>query len=246
VRTDLDHLPETKRRELARAVEVLFAVFETALAKGTMPYKRNGQILKIILFGSYARGDWVDDPASGYISDYDLLVVVNDEKLTDITDYWTTADERLLRDYSIGHRLTAPVNFIVHSLTDVNQRLRRFFTDIVRDGIALFESQGHSFAQPEALPPVEALREVQGYRYSGSPSLIVANGLARVGRLMHRTGPSRSCGEGGQSLHKIRDQWRRRLATILSLKTMGFEAPTRSLGATAKLWLPRSAQQRVA
>jgi hypothetical protein len=114
MRTDLDHLPETKRRELARAVEVLFAEFETAIAGRTMPYKRNGQILKVILFGSYARGDWVDDPASGYISDYDLLVVVNDEKLTDVTDYWTTADERLLRDYSISHRLTAPVNFIVH------------------------------------------------------------------------------------------------------------------------------------
>src|ERR1700722_15848472 len=112
MRTDLDHLPETKRRELARVVEVLFAEFETAIAGGTMPYKRNGQILKVILFGSYARGDWVSDPSGGYNRNYDFFVVVNDEKLTDVTDYWATADERLLRDYSIGHRLTAPVNFI--------------------------------------------------------------------------------------------------------------------------------------
>jgi predicted nucleotidyltransferase len=175
MRTDLDHLPETKRRELARAVEVLFAEFETAIAGGTMPYKRHGQILKVILFGSYARGDWVDDPSSGYISDYDLLVVVNDEKLTDVTDYWTTADERLLRDYAIGHRLTAPVNFIVHSLNDVNQRLRLgryFFTDIVRDGIVLYEAAGHTFAQPETLAPAEALKEAQGYFDDWFPSAV--------------------------------------------------------------------------
>jgi len=35
-----------------------------------MPYKRKGAILKIILFGSHARGDWVSDPIGGYISDY--------------------------------------------------------------------------------------------------------------------------------------------------------------------------------
>ena len=129
MKSDLDHLPETKRRELARVVEVLFAEFEAAIAGGTMPYKRKGAILKVILFGSYARGGWVDDQASGYVSDYDLLVVVNDEKLTDITDYWAKAEDHLLREYSISHRLTAPVNFIVHSLADVNKQLRlgRYF-----------------------------------------------------------------------------------------------------------------------
>jgi len=35
-----------------------------------------GKLLKIILFGSYARGDWVDDSVGRYLSDYDLLVVV--------------------------------------------------------------------------------------------------------------------------------------------------------------------------
>jgi len=101
-------------------VEILFAEFEAANAGGTMPYKRKGAILKIVLFGSYARGDWVDDPIGGYISDYDLLVVVNDDKLTDITDYWSKAEDHLLREYGISHRLTAPASFIVHSLNDVN------------------------------------------------------------------------------------------------------------------------------
>ena len=77
MKTSLEHLPETKRRELARAVEILFAEFEAAISHAQAEFKRQHQILKVILFGSYARGDWVDDPVGGYASDYDLLVVVS-------------------------------------------------------------------------------------------------------------------------------------------------------------------------
>ena len=189
MKTELDHLPETKRRELARVVEILFAEFEAAIARGTMPYKRKGAILKVILFGSYARGDWVDDPIGGYVSDYDLLVVVNDEKLTDITDYWAKAEDHLLREYSISHRLTAPVNFIVHSLNDVNQQLRLgryFFTDLIRDGIVLYEAPGHHFDHPQPLDPAQALKEAQGYFDEWFPSAAgfadTANYAASQGR----------------------------------------------------------------
>lgn len=173
MRTALDHLPETKRRELARVVEILFAEFEASIAGGTMPYKRQGRILKVVLFGSYSRGDWVDDPIGGYVSDFDLLVVVNDEKLTEILDYWAKAEDHLLREYSISRRLSAPVNFVVHSLADVNKRLklgRYFFNDIVRDGIALYEAPGHPFDHPKTLEPAEALKEAQGYFDEWFPS----------------------------------------------------------------------------
>ena len=102
-------------------------------------------------------------------------MVVNDDKLTDITDYWAKAEDHLLREYSISHRLTAPVNFIVHSLADVNTRLklgRYFFTDIVRDGIALYEAPGHPFDHPETLEPAEALKEAQGYFDEWFPSAL--------------------------------------------------------------------------
>jgi uncharacterized protein len=166
MKTSLEHLPETKRRELARVVEILFSAFETVISGGKSETKRNAQILKVILFGSYARGDWVDDPASGYVSDYDLLVVVNDEKLTDVLEFWAGADEHLLREYQTTHKLTAPANFIVHSLTDLNKRLKRgqyFFLDIVRDGIALYEAPRHPLDKPKKLKPEEALKEAQGY-----------------------------------------------------------------------------------
>ena len=179
MRSGLDHLPEAKRRELARIVEILFSEFEAAIAGGKVEFKRQGQILKVILFGSYARGDWVDDPVGGYVSDYDLLVAVNDEKLTDVLEFWAGADEHLLREYQAAHTLTAPANFIVHSFKDLNKRLRRgqyFFVDIVRDGVALYEAPGHPLERPKKLTPGEALKEAQGYFDEWFPS---AAGFAR-------------------------------------------------------------------
>ena len=75
MRTDLDHLPEAKRRELAHVVEVIREGFAFAIARRTMPDLRGGKLLKVVLFGSYARGDWVEDPVGRYFSDYDLLVI---------------------------------------------------------------------------------------------------------------------------------------------------------------------------
>jgi predicted nucleotidyltransferase/HEPN domain-containing protein len=182
MKSGLEHLPETKRRELARVVEILFAEFEAAIAGGKAEFKRQGQILKVILFGSYARGDWVDDPVGGYVSDYDLLVVVNDEKLTDVLEFWAGADEHLLREYQVTHALTAPANFIVHSLADLNKRLKRgqyFFLDIVRDGVALYEAPGHPLERPKKLKPAEALKEAQGYFDDWFPSVAEYLGTAR-------------------------------------------------------------------
>ncbi|HEY8618256.1 nucleotidyltransferase domain-containing protein [Phenylobacterium sp.] len=166
MRTTLDHLPEGKRRELERIVEILFAEFEDALKGRNAPHRKAGRILKIILFGSYARGDWVDDPKGGYKSDYDLLVVVNHDELADVLEYWREADDHLLREYQISHRLSAPANFVVHSLTDVNKELRKgrpFFVDIVRDGVALYEAPHQPFEEPQQLSADEGLREAQGY-----------------------------------------------------------------------------------
>lgn len=53
---DLDHLPDRKRRDLERVVHVLFAGFEQATSLSTQNWRRQGRILKVILYGSYARG----------------------------------------------------------------------------------------------------------------------------------------------------------------------------------------------
>ena len=90
MKSSIDHLPERKQRELARIVAILLEELQDALNDATAEFKKKGRILKIILFGSYARGDWVDEPHTmkGYRSDYDLLIIVNNRKLTDFASYW--------------------------------------------------------------------------------------------------------------------------------------------------------------
>lgn len=166
MKTDLDHLPERKRRDLERIVEILFAEFEDATAISTQKWKKQGRILKVILYGSYARGDWVADPVGGYYSDYDILVVVNHDRLTDPVDFWYKAEDHFLREYGITKRLSAPVGLIVHSLGDVNFQLSRgrpFFIDIVRDGVVLYELGTQSFDTPMPLSSEVAREESKQY-----------------------------------------------------------------------------------
>jgi HEPN domain-containing protein/predicted nucleotidyltransferase len=163
MRDQLNHLPPAKQRELAHVVRVLFEEFEAAIATGTTKWRKQGRILKLVLYGSYARGDWVDDPVGGYHSDYDILIVVNDERLTDF-EIWSPAEDRLMRDVTINKALSAPVSFITHTLTDVNQQLekgRPFFVDMLKQGYALYEAEGFPFASPRDLPPAEAMAEAR-------------------------------------------------------------------------------------
>ena len=168
MRTDLDHLPPAKQRELERVVAILFEEFGEATAIATAAWKRKGRILKIILYGSYARGGWVDEPhtAKGYQSDYDLLIIVNDKRLTDRAAYWSKAEERLIRELSITRTLRTPVNFIVHSLQEVNDGLahgRYFFMDVAGDGIALYQSDDTELHTPKPKTPAQALAMAREY-----------------------------------------------------------------------------------
>lgn len=162
MRVDLDHLPEVQQAELARVRETLMAEFTQAISTATQPWKRSGKILKIILFGSYARDDWVDEPENGYQSDFDLLVIVSHEDLTDIAGYWYIAEDKILHDPAVQR----PVNIIVHTLDEVNKALGRgeyFWVDIVRDGVVLYELPQHALAAPKPLTAADAYAMAQGY-----------------------------------------------------------------------------------
>jgi len=162
MKTSLDHLPPAKQRELEHIKSVFMREFEAAIAGGTQPWRRNGKILKLILFGSFSRTDWVDEPQNGYQSDWDLLIVVSDEKLTDIADYWFVAEDKLLRDPDVGR----PVNIIVHTMADVNQALskgRYFWVDIIRDGVMLHELPGYPLTDPVPPTPADAYETAKSY-----------------------------------------------------------------------------------
>ncbi|MEI2298729.1 nucleotidyltransferase and HEPN domain-containing protein [Ensifer sp. MJa1] len=158
MRTSIDHLPEKKQRELARVVEIIHEEFTDALEGGSADFKKRGRILKIILFGSYARGTFVDEPHTmkGYRSDYDVLVIVNSKKLAE-PEYWDKATDRLMWDKGVS----TPVGLIVHGAREVNNFLadgQYFFVDMLREGIVLYELDSRPLAEPKRLSPAEAFR----------------------------------------------------------------------------------------
>lgn len=162
MKSEIDHLPAKQQGELGRITQLLMEEFARSIERATMEWKRNGKILKIILFGSYARSDWVDEPDNGYQSDFDLLIIVSHEDLTDIADHWYIAEDKILRDPAIDRT----VNIIVHTMQDVNQALRRgeyFWVDIIRDGIALYELPNHPLAAPQPMTATDAYAMASAY-----------------------------------------------------------------------------------
>ncbi|MHA6766753.1 HEPN domain-containing protein [Sphingobium ummariense] len=177
MRTDIDHLPAAKQRELERMVEVIFEEFRGAIENATGP-RKGARILKVVLFGSHARGDWVDAPLSAnqYKSDYDILIIVSQKELTDRAAYWAKAEERLIRAYTIEKTLHTPVNFIVHSLHEVNDGLahgRVFFMEVAKDGIALYEADDRELREPKPKTADQALAAAQEYFEEYYPSAVV-------------------------------------------------------------------------
>ncbi|ACP22411.1 putative nucleotidyltransferase protein (plasmid) [Sinorhizobium fredii NGR234] len=189
MRSSLEHLPEKKQRELSRVVEIIHEEFSDALEGTSAAFKKRGRILKIILFGSYARGTFVDEPHTmkGYRSDYDILVIVNSKKLAE-PEYWDKATDRLMWDKAIS----TPVSPIVHGAREVNNFLadgQYFFVDIVREGIVLYELDDRPLAEPKRLSPADALRVVSEHLDNKFPSALsfldTAQYLFRKGQLKH-------------------------------------------------------------
>ena len=184
MRAGLDHLPPAKQRELERVIEIVFDEFGDAMALARHEWKKKARILKVILYGSYARGGWVDEPhtAKGYRSDYDLLIIVNDKRIADRVKYWLKLEERLDRELAITGALRTPVNFIVHTLQEVNDGLahgRYFFMDVAKDGIALYQSDDTELHQPKPKTPAQALAMAQEYYDEWFPSAMKRFGGAQ-------------------------------------------------------------------
>jgi len=137
MKTSLLHLPENKQQELQRVTKL---ICETVNPE------------KIILYGSYATGEWQEDRYSekhivyGFDSDYDILVITKE------------GDRR--KDYEISSQITnraryrVPINVITHDIIYINKQLtvgQYFFTEIIAKGIMLFDAGNTSFAEPKEL-----------------------------------------------------------------------------------------------
>jgi predicted nucleotidyltransferase len=209
LKQSIEHLPVRKQEELRRLTEILRDEFSKVIAHRKAPRLRNGKILKIVLFGSHARGTQVVDPKGRYFSDYDLLVVVDHEDLTDIWEYWNKAEDRMLEELS-GAEYSTPLTLIVHSIDDINHQLRRgryFYIDVAREGIALFEEDGYTFDDPVPLSEEEARMEAKTYFAEWYPSAVRAKRTFALQRLEGlETGDPNWRRETAFTLHQVTER----------------------------------------
>lgn len=140
MKKDISHLPENKQRELRLIVETITAHADVEL---------------IILFGSFARGDWVEDSyveghtTYEYRSDYDLLVVTDTLRTPKQRMFWNKIEQCV---HSHPALKTWP-QLIIEDYRRVQQYLEQghyFYVDLYRNGIVLFDA-----GRVELPPPVE-------------------------------------------------------------------------------------------
>lgn len=141
MKTSLEHLPPKKQRQLAAVVDEIRGAVEVEM---------------VILFGSHARGDWVEDPVGGYFSDYDVLVIVKSPKVVEKHDLWSAVEQRAAR-----HTGQTELTLIVHDVEDVNGQLelgQYFFSDIKKEGIVLYDAGGIALTEAKEKAPAERRR----------------------------------------------------------------------------------------
>ena len=151
MKRSLTKLPKHKRDELKEVVSII-----TELANVEM----------IILFGSYARGNWVEDIyKEGHItyeykSDFDILVIVKEGRYARSINLWDKVKNTIHGRKSIQ----TWVALIVHDLREVNKALRRgqyFFTDIQKEGVLLYDSKRVELAKAQKLSAEERRQTAQ-------------------------------------------------------------------------------------
>lgn len=150
MKKSLSHLPENKQNEIRRIAEIIREVANPEM---------------IILFGSYAKGTFVehryrsqDGTEYEYISDYDFLVVTKDEPEEPFRIESTIMDR--------VDRYRPPVNIEIHSINYINEGLgwgQYFFTDIVNEGVVIFNKETVQFATPRVLTADEEKQKAQEY-----------------------------------------------------------------------------------
>lgn len=151
MKTTLPKLPEHKQAEIKAIVTALIPRFV--------------EIEMIILFGSYARGTWVEDKymengnTYEYKSDYDLLIILSKNGHAN-SDSVTSGISTRLNEL----KLATPVHPIYHGMEFVNNELREgsyFFGDIKKEGILLFTTNRYQLADKRKMSPVEVQAKAQ-------------------------------------------------------------------------------------
>lgn len=154
----ISYLPSTNQRDL-------YFIVETVL-------QRLKQTEMIILFGSYARNDYVlyDEKyefgkRQFYVSDYDLLVVTSG--ISDGVVIKTLSNiEDLYYDRAKDPDRQPPVQFISEDIKKLNKYLkegRYFYSQIKQEGVILYDSEKHNLARRRKLNFEEIKQQAEEY-----------------------------------------------------------------------------------
>ncbi len=114
-------------------------------------------IKMVILFGSYARGTWVEDIYTDpedhityeYKSDIDILAVTETQRQASSIKIWDKV-EQLINNC----KRSTSVSIISHDINEFNKKLEMgeyFFIDIKKEGVMLYDSGEFSLAKPKKL-----------------------------------------------------------------------------------------------
>ncbi|MCE7067216.1 nucleotidyltransferase domain-containing protein [Dyadobacter sp. CY326] len=144
MKTSLSHLPQNKQDELKEITQIIIEKVPAQM---------------IILFGSYARGDWVEDYQEKYeyVSDFDILIVTKDKNSAKQVKKSRELEEELMANEDITR-----TSVIYHSIGFVNDKIERnyyFFVDILKEGIMLFDSGKFSLSEPKELNPAQRIEK---------------------------------------------------------------------------------------
>jgi len=152
MKNSISHLPLDKQQELTAITESI-----TELVKPEM----------VILFGSYSRGDWVQDRYKEdgityeYKSDYDILVVTEKPK-----EAAPGFGKKVRRKIKKAEHLQTTPHIIFHDIDFLNKELEEghyFFADIVKEGTMLYNTGKFELAKPKELSPYHRAQKAKLY-----------------------------------------------------------------------------------
>jgi uncharacterized protein len=152
LKTSLEHLPALKQEELTSIKEMIIKLVNPEM---------------IILFGSYSRGDWVEDryrlngTLYEYKSDFDILVVTEHHQ-----DMPFGFAKQVRRKVKRAENLQTIPHIIFHDINFLNKELEEghyFFKDILEEGTLLYNTGSYDLATPKELSQQQRAYKAKNY-----------------------------------------------------------------------------------
>jgi HEPN domain-containing protein/predicted nucleotidyltransferase len=152
LKTSLEHLPAHKLEELQSITDAIVQFVQPQM---------------VILFGSYSRGNWVEDKyyedgiLYEYKSDFDILVVTEHHQ-----DMPPRLGKQVRKRIKKAEHLQTTPHIIFHDINYLNRELEEgqyFFRDILYEGTMLYTTGKFELATPKGLSNKERANKARQY-----------------------------------------------------------------------------------